>query len=121
MPSPRVLLICLLMLTTPLQALAGLSMHLSAALPVNSSLHTPSLPSVEASAEHCHDPVPADHQPVGGSACSHCTACMSASAIGRPLAAPGMPLAIFLSPAQPAVPLAVIADTPERPPRLILA
>lgn len=121
MPKVRMLLICLLMLAMPLQAMAGASMHLSAAMQMNSSLHTPSVSPTAASAKHCHDPVPADHQPVGGSSCSHCTVCMSATAISSSLAAPGIPPAIFLSPAHPAVPLAVIADTPERPPRLILA
>lgn len=121
MPKVRMLLICLLMLTMPLQAMAGLSMHLSAAMQLDNSLHTPAVAATEASAEHCHDPVPTDHQPVGGSSCSHCTVCMSATAISSPLAASGVPLAIIHTPTRPASPLAVIADTPERPPRISLA
>lgn len=121
----RTVLIWMLMLTMPLQAMAGMSMHLSAAMQVDSSSHASSIAPIEQSSEqsseHCHDPVSSEQKQVSGSSCSHCTVCMSATAIGSPLAAPGAPPTMFIALARPAMQLAAIADTPERPPRQPLA
>lgn len=121
MPKLRMLLICLLVLTLPVQAMAGVSMHISAAMQMDSPLHGTSAASIEESSEHCHDPVSAEQKQVGDSSCSHCTVCMSAAAIGSPLSAGGsVPLTLDPPLRQP-VAFSFIPDTPERPPRLLLA
>ena len=121
MPKLRTVLIWMLMLTMPLQAMAGMRMHFSAAMQLDSSLHATSVTSIEQSPEHCHDPVSAEQKQVDSSSCSHCTACMSAAAIGSALVAPGVPSSICIALGHPEAPLAAIADTPERPPRFSLA
>jgi hypothetical protein len=116
MPKLRTVLICMLMLTMPLQAMASMSMQLSAAKQPDSPAQ-----SVAAVAGECHGQADAGQSSVNHASCSHCTACMSAAAIGRPLSAGGsLPLTQDPPLRQP-VAFSFIPDTPERPPRLFLA
>lgn len=129
----RTALIWMLMLALPAQAVAALGMqlceqvHRSGALQTVGSEHGghDMHQGVTADGEHgAHQdaaPAVADDAPADGSLCTLCAFCVGAAAPGQPLLDASSLHAARPDAAWPDRLVATIPDTPERPPRFVLA
>lgn len=122
----RSALIWFLMLALPAQAMAALGMQLC------EQVHRSSAMQAVANGHGAHQRMAADDGRMGhhampvadtadGGLCTLCAFCVGVAAPSRPFADDSPLKAAEPAPAWPERPVAAIADTPERPPRILLA
>ena len=126
----RTALIWILMLALPAQAMAALGMqlceqvHRSGAQQMSGGEHDEHGMHHDMAADSAHQdvaPATAGELPADGSLCTLCAFCVGAVAPGQPLLGDASLHAVEPAIAWPDRLVATVSDTPERPPRFVLA
>lgn len=120
----RLVLVCLLVVTLPVKAIAGLTMSAWAGgSPAPASMHLPAEDTAVAPHADCHGAAAADeaspqpHGP-GGGKCGSCSPCSVATGPAPDVAVMLAALPAHQGLARPSVtPCGVVADVPHEPPR----